>query len=129
MYIDKSPEYWCGWILAYYQWMTGKSFKEIYQTATIKKIIELYPTMHEADVTRFISYMNKLKKQKFPQTKLKRIRENLGISQRELEDLSGVSIRQIQLFEQRQRDINKTQAGTLLKFAKALHCDMEDLME
>ena len=26
---DCSPEYWCGWILAFYQWSTGKSFKEI----------------------------------------------------------------------------------------------------
>jgi len=26
---DYSPQYWCGWILAYYQWYTGRSFKEI----------------------------------------------------------------------------------------------------
>lgn len=28
MYLDKSPEYWCGWALAYYQWYTGRSFHE-----------------------------------------------------------------------------------------------------
>ncbi|MCQ5258578.1 helix-turn-helix domain-containing protein [Mediterraneibacter faecis] len=33
-----------------------------------------------------------------------------GLSQRELAVLSGVSVRQIQLFEQRQRDINQTRA-------------------
>lgn len=26
---DCSPEYWCGWILAYYQWYTGRSFWNI----------------------------------------------------------------------------------------------------
>ena len=26
---DYSSRYWCGWILAYYQWYTGRSFKEI----------------------------------------------------------------------------------------------------
>ena len=26
MYLDKSPEYWAGWALAYYQWYTGRSF-------------------------------------------------------------------------------------------------------
>ena len=26
---DYSPAYWCGWILAYYQWYSGRNFKEI----------------------------------------------------------------------------------------------------
>ncbi len=26
MYMDKSPEYRCGWILAYYQWFTDRHF-------------------------------------------------------------------------------------------------------
>ena len=29
MYVDKSPEYWAGWALAYYQWYSGRSFMEI----------------------------------------------------------------------------------------------------
>ena len=28
-YIDYPPEYWVGWILAYYQWYSGKSFETI----------------------------------------------------------------------------------------------------
>ena len=30
MYIDRSPEYWCGWVLAYYQWLTAFSFSHIF---------------------------------------------------------------------------------------------------
>ena len=26
---EYSKEYWCGWILAYYQWYTGRAFKDI----------------------------------------------------------------------------------------------------
>ena len=26
-YFEKSPEYWTGWLLAYYQWMSGKPLR------------------------------------------------------------------------------------------------------
>ena len=65
----------------------------------------------------------------YPLTRLRIRRENCGLSQSELAAESGVSLRQIQLFEQRQRDINKTAAETLLQLSKALYCNMEDLME
>ncbi len=52
-----------------------------------------------------------------------------GFSQSELAAESGVPLRQIQLFEQRQRNINKTAAETLLRLSKTLCCRMEDLME
>jgi len=38
---DYSPEYWCGWILAYYQWFTGRSFKEIQKHITMQDIEKL----------------------------------------------------------------------------------------
>ena len=52
-----------------------------------------------------------------------------GLSQAELAAVSGVALRQIQLFEQRQRDINCAAAITILKLSRSLHCRMEDLME
>ncbi len=51
------------------------------------------------------------------------------MSQSDLAAYSGVKLRQIQLFEQRQRNINKASAVTLLKLSRALSCRMEDLME
>ena len=56
-------------------------------------------------------------------------RKNAGYSQARLAVEAGVSLRQIQLFEQRQRDINKAQAMTILALARALNCEMEDLIE
>ena len=48
---DYSPEYWCGWILAFYQWNTGKSFKKIKEYLPMSEIYKLYPlpSVHTAE--------------------------------------------------------------------------------
>lgn len=129
MYLDKSPEYWAGWVLAYYQWSTAISFMEILRAVSLEDIIGMYPLYHEMDLSHFADQMNRLLKKAYPQTRLRERRSNCGLSQSELADEADVPLRQIQLFEQGQRDINKTSAITLLKLSKALHCRMEDLLE
>jgi len=49
-YADKSPEYWAGWALAYFQWKNRLTFKKIFQRVSIEKILALYPTGHEQDI-------------------------------------------------------------------------------
>lgn len=63
------------------------------------------------------------------ETKLKRIRTTKGYSQKHLAELSGVSLRSIQMYEQRNKDINRAQSESLYHLAKALGCTMEDLLE
>lgn len=36
---EYSPEYWCGWILAYYQWYTTRTFSNIRQQIPLQKFI------------------------------------------------------------------------------------------
>ena len=60
---------------------------------------------------------------------MKRIRTAYGCTQAELAKRSGVSLRSIQMYEQRNKDINKASAETLLRLSKVLGCTMEDLME
>lgn len=129
MYLDKSPEYWAGWALCYYQWYSGRSFHKIYQAISMQEIIWMYDVFHEMDIQQFVDAMNQKYDAFYPETNLKRIRRNAKMSQSELAEDAGVSIRQIQLFEQRQRDINKTNAITVVKLAKALGCEMEMLLE
>ena len=129
MYVDKSTEYWTGWILAYYQWYSGDTFRKILAVRELKDILGMYPLYHEMDIMKFVEYMDKKKKKKYPATKLRMFRDNSNLSQAELAEISGVSIRQIQLFEQKKRDINKTQVSTLLRLSRALSCNMEDLVE
>jgi len=63
------------------------------------------------------------------ETKLKKVREAAGLSQSELAKKSGVSLRSIQMYEQRQNNIDKAQGHTLYKLSVALGCDIEDLLE
>jgi transcriptional regulator with XRE-family HTH domain len=51
------------------------------------------------------------------------------MSQRDLANRSGVSIRVIQLAEQRQRSVDNMSAHTLYLLATALECPMESLLE
>ena len=129
MYLDKSPEYWAGWALAYYQWFTSRSFMDILHAMSLNDIIRMYPLYHEMDLSHFVEQMDRFMKETYPQTRLRDRRSNCGLSQSELAADADVPLRQIQLFEQGQRDINKTSAITLYKLSKALHCKMEDLLE
>ena len=101
MYLDKSPEYWAGWALAYYQWYTARPFMKIYKVVTIEDLLKMYSVYHEMDIMKFVEAINEKWDQYYTETNLKRLRKIAGLSQRELADLSGVALRQIQLFEQK----------------------------
>ena len=64
-----------------------------------------------------------------PETNLKRIRVVYGCTQSELAEKADVSLRSIQMYEQRNKDINKASVDTVYRLAKALGCTTEDLME
>ena len=89
----------------------------------------MYPVYHEMDICQFTDRMDELMKEAYPITRLKARRINNALSQAQLAAESGVALRQIQLFEQKQRDINNAAAITLFRLSKALHCRMEDLIE
>ena len=128
---EKSPEYWAGWSLAYYQWKTGMSFREIISHGlTVSRVCSMY-LLHEADISKFAEAADKVIQENLREgeTNLKRIRRANGFSQKQLAEISGVALRMIQLYEQRQNDINKAQASTLSALARALNCRLEDLME
>ena len=128
---EKTPEYWAGWALASYQWYSAKRFKDIFTFAPLSEILRLYSLHHEADISKFIETMNFFyeKSSQAAESKLKRIRENRGLSQSELAGQSGVNLRSIQMYEQKVNDIDKAQAQTLYKLARALGCEIEDLLE
>lgn len=126
---NRSEEYWTGWALAYYQWETGLAFSEIVKYIPIKDIVSLYNPYHEMDIRHFVDKMNELYKSAKPDTNLKIIRSKLNLTQKELSDISGVPVRTIQQYEQRQKNINKAQTEYLVMLSKALSCKIEDLLE
>ena len=126
---NTSKAYWCGFILAYYQWVTARPFKEILRFVTFRDIERMYPTLHEAPEDKFVDAVNAIIRRSYPPTKLQTLRKNIGISQSELAYNSGISLRAIQQYEQRKKDINKAQARSLIALSKTLGCKAEDLIE
>lgn len=124
-----SPEYWAGWALAEYQWHSGKRFKDIFEHVKLSEIIPMYSVYHEMDISKFIETMDEKCATALPECRLKKMRESRGLSQSELAKISGVSLRSIQMYEQRVNDIDKAQAQTIYKLSRVIGCAMEDLLE
>ena len=128
---NKGREYWSGWILAYYQWITNKRFEDLVKDGlNLSTVFSMY-ILHEADESKFVESANELiaRNKENKKSKLHNIRKARGFTQQELSKFSGVSLRMIQLYEQKQNDISKAQVGYVINLAKVLGCDVEDLMD
>ena len=97
---------------------------------TLSTVFSMY-ILHEADVSKFVESANEViaRNKENRKSKLSEVRKARGFTQQQLSDVSGVSVRMIQLYEQRRNDINKAQVNIVLSLAKSLGCDIEDLME
>ena len=128
---DCSREYWAGWILAYYQWLKKKRFEDIVEEGLpLSRICDMY-ILHEADESKFVEQADMIIERYRSNriSKLQRIRKARGFTQQQLSEASGVTLRMIQLYEQRRNDINKAQVNVVLSLSKALGCDVEDILE
>lgn len=129
---ERTPEYWAGWALAYYQWFTAKSFTYIKRNGLdIKTLISLYPTLHEADLSKVVETADTIIERHIAESRsiLKTLRKQLHLTQSKLAELSGVSLRMIQAYEQGDQDIRKAEAQTVFALSKALGCKAEVILE
>lgn len=127
----RSPDYWAGWSVAHFQLRTGRPYRAVFDAVPYDEIVGMYRPLHEADESKFIDVLS-AKLDRAAETrpaKLKLRREAAGFSQAELARRSGVGLRAIQMYEQRNKDINHAQAASLYRLARALSCEAEDLME
>lgn len=128
-HFSRSKEYWIGWVTAYYQWYSSRKYNDIFKVFSFADLKNMYAMLHEADISKFVSVADEKMKEYFRNTNLKRIRTAYGCTQAELAKWSGVSLRSVQMYEQRQKDINKASVDALYRLAKVLGCVIEDLME
>lgn len=126
---DPSPEYWCGWVLAYYQWKTGRTFQEILSHVTAENIRNMYWPCHEASEDWFVDHLDAIIERKKSTSELQRIRRLRGYSQRILAEKSGINLRTLQQYEIGAKDINKASVSSVLSLAKVLGCEVEELLE
>ena len=116
---EKTPEYWTGWILAYLQWRLGVSFEDLLHVVPFDVLRSLYYPWHEASEERVARLVCDMAKKTPRQTKLALARKRLKKTQQDLAYESGVSLRSIQMYEQRQRSINEASVTTVRDMAKA----------
>jgi len=126
---DYSIEFWCGYILAYFQWYSKRPFKDIKEYLSMKDIERMYSTLHEASEDKFVDVVNSIIDSKKKSTRLQVQRKLAGYTQQMLADKSGISLRTLQQYEIRAKDINKAASMTLSILANVLGCQLEDLLE
>ena len=81
------------------------------------------------DIRQFVDKLNEMYRKAKPETNLKTLRTLANLSQSELAAQTGISVRTLQQYEQRQKNINHAQTETLLRLSKVLDCTIEDLVE
>lgn len=129
IYIDKSPEYWAGWSLAFYQWYSVRTFQEILTAVPLKKILEMYDTFHEMDLMQFADAMDENIRNSRKDGNLARIRKNQKMTLKELSGQTGIPAEEIRELESGCADINQASGNVLFRLSRALSCSMEDLLE
>lgn len=130
---DYSPDYWCGWILAYYQWKSGRSFRDISGIISMADILKLYSTLHEAPEDKFVETVDAMAAgsavSDFAVSKLQFQRKISGYSQRELAEKSGVNLRTLQQYEVGAKDIRRASVQSVVNMAQVMGCGVEDIIE
>ena len=123
--LDRSPEYWAGWVLAYSQWYLNKPFKELLDAVPLSNLIAKYHPYHEAPEEKTTEWIEDNLPVKNKLTYFRKLRK---LSKKQLADLSGVNIRSINYYEKDRSLLQKAQAETLYALAKILDCTIEDLL-
>ena len=118
-----------GWVIAYYQWYSTRSFMDIFNVISFDDLQKIYYPLHEADISKVTDIIDSRIKNYYSETNLKRYRVLYGITQAELAKRSGVSLRSIQMYEQQNKNINKASADTLFAISRVLGITMEDRIE
>lgn len=124
---DRSAEYWVGWAIAYCQWYMNRTFRNITSVVKPSEMLCWYPVYHEMDIIHVVDAIEERIKK--TSTNLERLRKQAGYSQSQLAELSTVSLRSIQMYEQRNNDISKAQFNILNALSKVLRCSVYDLID
>lgn len=123
---ERSEVYWVGWMLTHYQWYSGRSFKSILDTVPYEELLGLYGTLHEADIQKSYEVMDAHFEKS--ESKLKTARKHCGLTQEALAYESGVSLNTIRAYERKSKDLNKAQFDIVMRLAKALKCEVSELL-
>ena len=123
---ERSPVYWVGWVLAHYQWYSCLSFRTILAVIPYEELLGLYKTLHEADIQKSYEVFDAHFARS--ESRLKNLRKKCGMTQAELAKEVGVSVNTIRAFERKSKSLGKARIEIVLRLAKALKCEAEELI-
>lgn len=107
----------------------AKEHGDMFSTAYVKEAARgTDPLAKEKKTASGTDPLAKIKKTATGSVPLAEMRIKNGLSQSQLAKASGIPLRTIQQYEQRQKDLSKARAGSLLALARALHCDPSSLL-
>lgn len=117
--------------MAWFQLKTGRPYRSAFDSFLYDDLRGMCYPLHEADESKFIeTLLRKLDALDTNRpTRLRARREAFGLSQSELARRANVGLRAIQMYEQRNKDINHAQGATLYRLSQVLRCEIEDLLE
>ena len=107
----------------------GTPFWRMFESVPYEEFAASYHPLHEASEQKFIEVFEPRIRRTGNPTRPAVQRKARGLSRAGLAELSGVSLRSIQMYEQKNKNINRASAEVVLRLARALHCSMEDVME
>ncbi|MCR5761156.1 MAG: helix-turn-helix domain-containing protein [Sphaerochaetaceae bacterium] len=122
----RSPLFWCGWTLCYFQWHENIPFKRIWEAVSIRTLQKMYPALHEADISKSVKALNALIKPR-AKTPVMTLRLVRNLSQKELAERAGMSISQLQRLEYGERSVENLSLKTALSLASALGVEADEI--
>ena len=126
--VESGEAYWRGFVLAYYQWYSCRTFSEILKFIGWKDLHRMYPAYHTASEEKTVDELEALLQRRGSVSRLQMYRKRLGLSQQELSEKSGVNLRTLQEYEVGRKDLCRAAAGTVLLLSRALWCRPSDLI-
>lgn len=123
---ERSDLYWCGWILAYYQWYRDVTFSKIWESVSIRMLQKMYTPLHEADITKTVEIIDRLIKSK-ENPSIKSLRLAKCLTQQSLANKAHMSISQLQRIEYRERKVENLSLKTAISLATALGVKVDEL--
>lgn len=125
---EDSSLLWTGEALCRYQWHSSRSFAALDRGGiTVEWVHSIFIPYHEAPVEKFLLLADE--RFRGPSASLKEHRKLLGITQEELAERSGVSLRMIRAYEQGQQPLSRAETATVLALSRTLHCSPASLVE
>lgn len=116
---SRSDIFWAGWIMAYFQWHENMPFEAIWDSITIRMLLKMYGTLHEADISKSVDVMRELIKPA-DKTSIRILRLTRGMTQKELAEKSAMTLSQVQRLEYGERKAENLELRTAIALANAL---------